>query len=347
MSDFVSDGIERPIDFSYDACSRECPECGNRVVMSFEDGVRGESCTCRSGHDVSAQTEYPALTDLADAATDPAEIERLVWYHTSTRADWPPTDELPSASATHLGTFESAIENMFRRMRNQSDADSQFYLHRVRIGCLPAEVSPLDEEPTDFMGNVWLSALYEAGHRVVRYVNVHEHPGSVSLAVVPSVITHVQTLAVPLRLNTQESAASQEALASYTAELDRLEARRPCTDGLSRLDLLMQRTPETGAIADANHDCDQAMWAARDSYWLAMEKEHLPAVGFRTRDKLLDAARSIHGDTAHVHQRFGSLADLVQNPARTVAALQAQPVRQVTFVPASESADPAAGTTGA
>ncbi|WP_132935680.1 hypothetical protein [Mycobacteroides abscessus] len=317
------------------------------MVMSFEDRVRGESRTCRSGHDVSAQTEYPALTDLSDAATDPAVIERLVWYHTSTRTDWPPTDESPSASATHLGTSESAIENMFRRMRNQSDADSQFYLHRVRIDCPPAEVSPLGEEPTDFMGNVWLRALYEAGHRVVRYVNVHEHPGSVSLAVVPSVITHVQTLAVPLRLNTEESTASREALASYAAELDRLEALRPCTDGLSRLDMLMQRTPETAAIADANQECDQAMWAARDSYWLAMEKEHLPAVGFRTRDKLLDAVRSIHGDAANVHNRFRSLAELVRNPARTLAVVQAQPVRQVTFAPASESADPAAGTTGA
>lgn len=315
--------------------------------MSFEDRVKGESRTCRSGHDVSAQTEYPALTDLADAATDPAEIERLVWYHTSTRADWPPTDESPSASATHLGTFESAIENMFRRMRNQSDADSQFYLHRVRIGCPPAEVSPLGEEPTDFMGNVWLSALYEAGHRVVRYVNVHEHPGSISLAVVPPVITHVQTLSVPLSLDTAAPAASQEALASYAAELDRLEARRPCTDGLRRLDLLMQRTPETAAIADSNHECDQAMWAARDNYWLAMEKENLPAVGFRTRDKLLDAVRSIHGDAAHVHQRFRSLAELVRNPTRTLAVVQAQPVREVGSASAAESADPAAGTTDA
>ncbi len=312
--------------------------------MSFEDRVKGESRTCGSGHDVSAQTEYPALTDLADAATDPAEIERLVWYHTSTRADWPPTDESPKARATHLGTFESAIENMFRRMRNQSDSDSQFYLHRVRIGCRPAEVSPLGEEPTDFMGNVWLSALYEAGHRVVRYVNVHEHPGSISLAVVPSVITHVQTLAVPLRLDTAASAASQEALASYSAELDRLEARRPCTDGLSRLDLLMRRTPETAAIADANQECDQAMWAARDSYWLAMEKEHLPAVGFRTRDKLLDAVRSIHGDAANVHDRFRSLAELVRKPVRTLAAVQAQPVREVG---SASAIDPTPRTTGA
>lgn len=329
MSDLPGAGVERPIDFSYDACWFECPECSDRVVMTFEDRANGGSRTCASGHDVSAQEEYPALTDVSDTATDPAEIEHLVWYHTSTRADWPPTDLSPEASATHLGTFESAIENMFRRMRNQSDADSQFYLHRVRVACPPAEVSPLGQELSDFMGNVWLRNLYEAGFPVVRYVNVHEHPGSISLAVVPSVITHVQTLAVPLSLDTEESAASQEAFTSYTAELDRVEARRPCTDGLSRMDLLMRQTPETAAISDADHECDQEVWSAGDSYWLAMEKEHLPAVGFRTRWKLLDAVRSIHGGASYVHGRFRSLAELVQNPARTLAAVQARPVQEI------------------
>lgn len=329
MSVVPGEGIERPIDFSYDACWFECPQCADRVVMTFEDRANGGSRTCSSGHDVSAQEEYPTLTDVSDVATEPAEIERLVWYHTSTRADWPPTDLSPEASATHLGTFESAIENMFRRMRNQSDAESQFYLYRVRIACPPAEVSTLGQELSDFMGNVWLRNLYEAGFPVVRYVNVHEHPGSISLVVVPSVITQVQTLTVPLSLVTEESVASQEAFLSYVAELERVEARRPNTDGLSRMDLLMRRTPEIAAISDSDHECDRAMWAAGDSYWLAMETEHLPGVGFRTRWKLVDAARGIDGGAAHVHERFRSLAELVQNPARTLAAVQAQPVREI------------------
>lgn len=329
MSGNLGGGIERPVDFSYDACWFECPVCRDRVVMTFEDRANGESRTCSSGHDVSAQEEYPALTDPSDVATDPAEIERLVWYHTSTRADWPPIDESPTASATHLGTFESAIENMFRRMHNQSDAESQFYLHRVRIACPPAEVSPLGQELSDFMGNVWLSNLYDAGFPLVRYVNVHEHPGSISLAVVPSAITHLQTLAVPLSLDTEESTTSRDAFTSYIADLDRVEARRPCTDGLSRMDLLKRRTPEITAIADADHECDQALWAAQDRYWQTMEKEHLPAVGFQTRWKLLDTVRSIHGSASHVHDKFRSLAELVRNPARTLAVLQARQVRDV------------------
>ncbi|WP_078311272.1 MULTISPECIES: hypothetical protein [unclassified Mycobacterium] len=321
--------FDRTVDFSYDACWFECPECGNRVVMTFEDRIKGESRSCRCEQEVSAQELHPVLTDLSDPATDPAQIERMAWYHSTTRTDWPPTDESPEVNATHLGTFESAIENMFRRMNHESDAESQFYLYRVHITCADSEVSPLGEEPTDFLGNVRLGLLSEKGFRVVRYVNVHEHPGSISLAVVPSVITHVQTLAIPLNLNTEESIASREILARYTTELEEVEAQRPCTDGIGRIDLLTQRNPETAATAKANHACDQAMWAAQRRYNQAMEQEHTPAVGFRTRDKLLDAVRSIHGTAAHVHDRFRSLAELVQNPARTLAATQAQPVREV------------------
>lgn len=321
--------FDRTVDFSYDACWFECPECGHRVVMTFEDRINGEARSCRCGQEVSAKELYPALTDLSDPATDTAQIERMAWYHSTTRTDWPPTDESPEVNATHLGTFESAIENMFRRMDDESDAKTQFYLNRVRITCTESEVSPLGVEPTDFLGNVRLRLLSEKGFRVVRYVNVHEQPGSISLAVVPSVITHVQTLAIPLSLDTRESAVSREILVSYTAELDEVAARRPCTEGISRIDMLTRRDSKTAAIAKADHECDQAMWAAGDKYNQAMEKEHLSAVGFRTRDKLQDAVRSIHGSATYVHDRFRSLAELVQNPARTLAAIQAQPVGEV------------------
>lgn len=85
MTGALGEGIERPIDFSYDACWFECAECSDRVVMTFEDRVNGESRACCSGHDVSAQTEHPALTDLSDIALDPAEIERL---HPELGWDW-------------------------------------------------------------------------------------------------------------------------------------------------------------------------------------------------------------------------------------------------------------------
>jgi hypothetical protein len=43
MSGNQGAGIERPVDFSYDACWFECPTCRDRVVMTFEDRANGQS----------------------------------------------------------------------------------------------------------------------------------------------------------------------------------------------------------------------------------------------------------------------------------------------------------------
>jgi hypothetical protein len=102
---------------------------------------------------------------------------------------------------------------------------------------------------------------------------------AISLAVVPSVISHVQTLAVPLSLDVEESATSRAIFASYMVDRDEVEASRPCTDEISRIELLTRRNPETAAIAAADPDCDKAMWAADNQYKQAMTNEHMPTGG--------------------------------------------------------------------
>jgi hypothetical protein len=73
-------------------------------------------------------------------------LPQLPWYHTSTSYDWPSPahSEVPRArlancrtiagipveqlieheisKAVHVGTYEAAIENMLRRMRDQDDS---------------------------------------------------------------------------------------------------------------------------------------------------------------------------------------------------------------------------------
>lgn len=329
MSGLQRGNIERPVDFSYDTCWFECPECDDRVAMSFEDRDVGESRTCLAGHEVSAQELHPALTDLDDPATDAANIGRMVWYHSTTRSDWPPTDESPEVNATHLGTFESAIENMLRRMCDEDDAEAQFFFHRVFVTCNDSEVSPLDVEPTDFLGNVRLRLLTERGYRILRYINVHERPGSISLAVFPSVITHIQTISVPAGPHVKESKASSDAFAMYTAECDAVNARRPSTEGISRLEYLFPRNPDTAPTVRAARACDKELESARERYLEAMVAEHLPTVGRRTRSKLLDALGHACGDSRRFHNKFRLLAELVQNPARTLCAIDAAPIRKV------------------
>lgn len=319
--------IERPVDFSYDACWLECQECGDRVVMPFEDQARGEARTCRSGHQVSAQEQSPTLTDLSDPATDPAGIERLVWYHTTTRSDWPPTGDSPRSNATHLGTFESAIENMFRRMDDQEDADKQFFLHRVHIASSPEDVSPVGLELGDIVGDVKLRVLFESGYRVIRYVNTWEHPGSISLVVAPSVITHLQTIAIPLDVGAEEPTGARDAFATYIAERDALKAQRPSTEGISRLEYLKPRNPSTAPIVRQARARDRELREARERYLAAMTTELMPAVGHHTRRQLVDAISG--DDDLSLHKRFRSFADLVQNPARTASLIREQPIREV------------------
>ncbi|MFG2803849.1 hypothetical protein [Streptomyces pseudovenezuelae] len=98
----------------------------------------------------------------------------------------------------HLGTYEAAIENMYRRMMEQADANSAFYLHRVRIDIAPGRVEPgyrhKNEDPA---ANISVTELTDLGLDAVRYVNVWEAAGCLSLAVHPRVITHIQTIPIP------------------------------------------------------------------------------------------------------------------------------------------------------
>jgi len=100
-----------------------------------------------------------ARTNLpADPALDDDRAKRSSWYHTSTQSDWPTKDFDPAAGLTaetrlrmggdlrvsawvdrrraktlHVGTYEAAIHNMLRRISDQADHGSQFYLYRVHL----------------------------------------------------------------------------------------------------------------------------------------------------------------------------------------------------------------------
>ena len=45
-----------------------------------------------------------------------------------------------STKALHVGTYETAVENMLRRMHDLVEAGSQFYLHRVTLEVDPSRI---------------------------------------------------------------------------------------------------------------------------------------------------------------------------------------------------------------
>lgn len=157
---------------------------------------------------------------------DDDTARKRYWYHSSTHANWPDKEFDPAAQLTdetrrrmeamsksgaverwaarqkskalHLGTYAAAIENMFRRMRDQGDDDTQFYLYRAQLTSDCVIEPGVHAEPTNWLGDAQLADVCTPHVQAFRYVNVHEDPSSVSLAIDLSAIHAVQGIAVPL-----------------------------------------------------------------------------------------------------------------------------------------------------
>lgn len=225
--------MERPIDFERlrymrcGTCSREW-EVDAEWLDRFDNS--DESCP-ECGTDGTSE-HYPTFwVRPHDPTHDDDTVRSTYWYHSSTHAVWPDKDFDPAAQLTdvcrqrmecsrpgaverwtadqkskalHLGTYEAAIENMLRRMDKQSDAASQFYLHRVRLRPECVIEPGVHEELHSLMGDVQLSDKCAPGVEVYRYVNVHEDPSGVSLAVEISAIGSVQSTPIPLAVDADD-----------------------------------------------------------------------------------------------------------------------------------------------
>lgn len=210
-----------------------CDSCGDTSTLSGADYLRlDDEAGARMDCDHCDNSIHfgPLVADIRDK-NDPAlndgMLNRLSWYHTSTYEDWPSTEcerDMREAFSTgraralmrdpdyylrvqldkafHLGTYEAAIENMYRRMRDQADEHSAFYLHRVRINVAPDRVNPgFRDENDEPAASISITELRDLGLDAVRYLNVWEASGCVSLAVRPHVITDIQTIPVPSALD--------------------------------------------------------------------------------------------------------------------------------------------------
>jgi hypothetical protein len=87
---------------------------------------------------------------------------------------------------------------MLRRMHNQADARSQFYLHRVTLQVNPSRINHgYRDENDQEAAQLGVADLDAAGVDAIRYLNVYEAAGTLSLAVHPRVVRTVQTVALP------------------------------------------------------------------------------------------------------------------------------------------------------
>lgn len=332
-----------PTDYTAEANSAHmsCEHCGNSIHF---------------GPAVAAlrNREDPALGD----------VSAFAWYHTSTSPDWPSLDyakrfaeELkwvdrnfgPSresylaeqtSKALHLGTYETAIENMLRRMKDQGDGGSQFYLYRVALRDGPLRINEgYRDENHEIAADVSMSDLANDRLDIVRYLNVHEAMGVLSIAVRRDVITALQTIPLPLK----------PPAAAGNAELfrDEIQAVARATSNLvdaqaaaAAIEPRRLRAMQLGIKQDPTGSAEAVGRAQRVVYdsWHRLEDRMgeflLPNVSETIRDDFNYAMAHWRDDnsTAGVVEfvrRYEAMSALLENPDDIIAALAARPWRAV------------------
>lgn len=344
----VSQLIERHDGFAYDYRMR-C-QCGGVVAVTADTYFRESSvealvpCT-RCGEDVHFGPAVAALRDELDPALIDQNVNRFAWYHTSTWRDWPSSDHAEVAASTaritarqfhldeegivtrattqalHVGTYEAAIENVLRRMHDQGDALSQFFLHRVELHIQSSRIDHgYRDENLEDAAQLRISDLDGGDVDVVRYLNAWEATGTLSLAIRPECIAAVQSLLIPLPDLTLRASPQ------LTARLVALEARRqelvderaqlsddiPSGMRPRRMRPAPSRSPLENRIEEAEHR-SYDLWRDVDA---ALLQAHLgevsPIVASDFRDALATWRRRSGCDDVHTYgDRFAAMASLL------------------------------------
>jgi hypothetical protein len=348
-----------------------CAECGTRIEVSAADyalqcTMRAPYPICRCGVEVDISAVSPTLRDTNDIASEGDSVDSLFWYHTSRYENWPDSEaytadvteqvaqvkggygfdgerylRTKTSLALHLGTYESAIENMLRRLRGQDIGDPnriRYWLHRVQIRLEPGDVDPhVGPEFASFMGDVALSDLQDRGARAVRYINVHEAAGAISLAIDRDVIVAVSTIELPVTLAAVAATpTANEAISTARRVLSEIERLRPDTTGIAAADLrLAVLSGEPRDPTDPESIRIHTLARQLDDYedrWRAvctelndvLLSEYLPRANEQVRERFLDAVS--HGDSpAKYHARFRMLASLIDRADSVISTFASAP----------------------
>ena len=160
-------------------------------------------------------------------------------------------------------------------------------------------------DPSDFVGDVVLNLVCPPGVDVARYLNYHEDPGGLSLALGRDSIAYVQRVAIPLPA-TFDADWARNAISALT---DASDALIPPAGKLARF-----RRPSSLQAAKAR-ELDAAL------------ADRLPV---NLREQLASAAGFGEGnDPAWWARRSSALAGLVLDTAEVLAALDEAELRQV------------------
>lgn len=353
----VRDLIERPVSFDY-GYNMACANCGEITALASIDYYRernGAHVRCEHCKNyIHFGPAVMALRNADDPVLDDQVACNVAWYHSSTDPEWPGNGRPmpPSAAgflarvmlddevqlvrdhyetqALHLGTYEAAIESMLRRMRDQDDGAAQFCLYRValRRDNITIEAGWRDENSAE-AANITQSDLRDSD--AIRYLNVHESPGSISLAVHPKSIEAVQGVLLPVQaLKVSVSTSLVSEVTRLRARIGQVEAAR--TADLDPLEQIQQRTAaRQGALFVRSSTPEQHEMLQHINKLI--EDEYLPGVSLPVRAKFADALHAWHqvqdspiDDISYI-ERFALMATALTRPGDIFQTLDGRAVR--------------------
>lgn len=357
---------ERDDDFSYGYQMR-C-DCGATSPLSAADyyarnaqGSIMDCVHCQAGFNFGPAVA--AIRDPRDEALDNNHVNRIAWYHTSTTAEWPSTTyaddhrraleevakrflrtsrdrlvERHLTMALHVGTYEAAIENMLRRMHDQGDAQSVFFLHRIALRIDPTMINDgYRDENTEDAARITTADLRSDNLEAVRYLNVHEAVGSLSLAVLPEVVTDVQSLRLPVPgLGRVDDAALSSRLAASQMRLDDLRASAPSTSGIGEQTLRMMQLglrPDPGGVGAATAAYEAEVYALWNGVEEDLVEYHLdgvsPVIALDFRDALAGWRSQGRPTVQDYARHFAVTAALLTHRSEVRATIGTRPPRVI------------------
>lgn len=352
--------IERPIDFAYGYRMR-C-DCGAATYLSGQTYLEATESDahvdCHQCHvSIWIGPAVAALRDDNDPALDNLMVPNIAWYHTSTWADWPTPDyrstveerfshpriaanlyDVPAAieryatQALHLGTYEAAIENMLRRMNDQGDSAAQFYLYRVHLNLEPDRIEPgYRDENNEEAAQISINE-FEPDIDAIRYLNVHEALGSLSLAVRPSAIGAVQQIAIPVLPIEGLPADLVERLALWESERQQLDEEASMLPPMKQSDLAMFRfglRPDPDGIRARAVELGDRRGSLWNAVTAEMRSRFLTELSPVVASEVVDAVGRRKGQTpvavTDYAIRFAATAALLTSPDAVIGRLAGSP----------------------
>ncbi|WP_426324042.1 hypothetical protein [Microbacterium sp. E-13] len=211
-------------------------------------------------------------------------------------------------------------------MENQDDSTKQFYLYRVALRLTPGRINTgYRDENHAVASDISVAEISDAGLDAVRYLNVHEAMGTLSLAVVPSAIVAVQCIRIPTSeviIDDQPASvrAAVEGVRNATRKLRIAEEALSSIEPRVRRMMTLGMRPDPDSAAKRIGKLEQKYYRSWHDLRQHLASEYLPNVSAVIRRDFNDAVAGWRDENAEVFvQRYRRLASLLERPSQAIA----------------------------